>query len=401
MNLLAKRMSAVSASATVALAQRARELREAGRSVIDLVEGESDQPTPAHVIDEAFRAAHSGATRYTAVGGTPAMKAAIRSKFERENGLVFSDQEVMASTGAKQVIFNALLATLDAGDEVIIPAPYWVSYPDMVRLCGGVPVIVACDPKSAYRLDPAQLEQAITPRAKWLILNSPNNPSGAIYTHDELALLMDVVRRHPGLMVMSDDIYEHLRFDGRKFTTPLQVAPDLRPRLLTINGTSKSYAMTGWRIGYGAGPAELISAMNVLQGQSTTNPSAVGQAAAIAAMEGSQEFITSHCQLLAARRSTILASLAGCAGLDCLVPEGAFYVYPSVSGLLGQTTGAGKTLRSDVDVAEHFITLAGVASVPGTAFGMPGHLRLFFARPEPLLRDAGTRIVQAIRDLKG
>jgi len=397
--MLAARMSTVGASATVALAQQARELRAAGRDVIDLVEGEADQATPPHIIEEAFRAARAGATRYTAVGGTPALKAAIRAKFARDNSLVFADAEVMASTGAKQAIFNALLATLDDGDEVIIPSPYWVSYPDMVRLCGGTPVAVACDPHTGYRLDPDRLARAITPRSKWLILNSPSNPAGTVYTEQDLAGLMQVVRRNPRLLVMSDDIYEHLRFDGRSFATPLQVTPDLRPRILTVNGTSKSYAMTGWRIGYAAGPAALIAAMTLLQGQSTTNPAAVSQAATIAAIEGPQDFIGDFVRSLAARRSVIVDALAGSNGLSCPMPEGAFYVYPSVEGLIGRKTAEGKLLSSDVEVAEFLISSAGVATVPGSAFGDPGHLRLCFARPEGALRDAGERIRRAIAAL--
>ena len=399
MTLLSQRLGAVAPSATVGLAQKMREMRAAGVDVIDLVEGESDFPTPAHVIEAAFCAARDGETRYTAVAGTPALKMAIRARFAENQGLQFDDVEVMATCGAKQAIYNAFLATLNPGDEVIIPAPYWVSYPDMVRLCGGTAVSLPCEAASGFLIDCDQLQRAITPKTRWLVLNSPGNPSGAIYTRSDLETILEIVRHHPGLMVLSDDIYEHLRFDSREFVTSLQVAPDLRSRILIVNGTSKSYAMTGWRIGYAAGPRDLIAAMTVLQEQTTTNPASVSQAAAAAALQGPQDFIAKHTRVMEHRRNVILESLSGIEGITCPKPEGAFYVYPSVKGLIGRRDRAGQILNSDLAVADYLITRSGVGTVPGTAFGDQGHLRLCFARQEAQLREAGRRIAGAVKGL--
>jgi len=331
MAFFAERLARVRPSASSGAAQRARELRAAGRDIVNLGQGEPDFPTPEHVIEAAARAMRGGATKYTDTDGTPELKAAIVEKFRRENGLAFEPRQISVGAGGKQVIFNALMATLDPGDEVLIPAPHWVSYPEMVAFAHGRPVVLPTEEKCDFKLAPSALEAAITPRTKWLILNAPSNPAGTTYTADELRALAAVLERHPRVWVMSDDMYEHILFDGRRFATLAQAAPQLAERTLTVNGVSKTYSMTGWRIGFGAGPAELIRAMATLQSQSTANPSSVGQAAAVAALTGPQELVTSRNAEFERRRDALLPKLAA-AGLPCRKPAGAFYLYPRAHG---------------------------------------------------------------------
>ncbi len=370
----------------------ASRLRAEGADVIALSAGEPDFDTPEHVRAAAIAAIEAGQTRYTAVDGTPALKAAIAAKFARENALEYAPDEIIVSAGGKQVLFNALMATLDPGDEVLIPAPYWVSYPEMVRFTGATPVIVPSRPEDGYRLTPQALEAAITPRSKWLILNSPANPTGAGYDEARLSALLDVVRRHEQLWIMADDIYEHITFDGFTFCTPAQVAPDLKARTLTMNGVSKAYAMTGWRIGYGAGPSELIGAMRKIQSQSTSCPSSISQEAARAALEGPQDFLDQWRESFRARRDLVLKALEGIEGISCPRPQGAFYLFPSIAGLIGKRSPAGRTIGSDSDFTEALLEEAGVALVPGTAFGLSPAVRISYAASQSELREACERI---------
>jgi aspartate aminotransferase len=392
---LAARMGAVRPSATIAIATRAQRMRSAGIDVIGLAQGEPDFDTPAHVVEAAARAARAGQTRYTAVDGTPDLKRAIAAHIARTHGVSYDAASISVGTGAKQVIFNALLATLDAGDEVIVPAPYWVSYPDMVRLCGGEPRIVECDAEAGFKLSAQRLEAAIGPRTKWLILNSPSNPTGVAYTASELAALAAVLHRHPRVHVLSDDIYSALRYDGSAHATMAQVDDAMRARTLFVDGVSKAYCMTGWRIGWGAGPAWLIEAIATIQSQSTSNPSAIGQAAAVAALDGPTGFIAEHNAVFRERRDWIVDLLQGTPGLACARPDGAFYVFPSCRGLAGRVTPAGLPLRDDLDVAGWLLDEARVAVVPGSAFGAPGHFRISYAVASAVLQEAGRRIRDA------
>ena len=391
MAFFAERLSRVRPSASSGAAQRARELRASGRDIINLGQGEPDFPTPDHVIEAAARAMRAGATRYTDTDGTPELKAAVVEKFRRENGLRFEPRQVSVGTGGKQVIFNALMATLDPGDEVLIPAPHWVSYPEMVAFAHGRPVVLPTEEKQDFRLTPATLEAAITRRTKWLILNAPSNPAGATYTEAELRALAAVLERHPQVWVLSDDMYEHILFDGRRFATMAHVAPPLAERTLTVNGVSKTYAMTGFRIGYGAGPVELIRAMATLQSQSTANPSAVGQAAAVAALTGPQDLVGARNAEFERRRDALLPKLAA-AGLPCRQPAGAFYFYPSCAGLIGGR------LRSDADVALYLLE-EGVALVHGAPYGTSPRIRISFATSMENLDEACRRIAAATAKL--
>ena len=329
--------------------QRARELRESGRDVLSLTTGEPDFDTPKHVIEAATRAMAAGDTKYTDPGGTPQLKEAVARKLKRENGLDYTADEIIISTGAKQVVFNALVSTLEEGDEIVVPAPYWVSYPDVAKLVGAKPVIVQCPPEKGFKLQPADLERAITQRTRWLVLNAPNNPSGAMFTREELKALTDVLMRHPHVALMTDDIYEHIRYDGREFVTALNVEPALRDRTLVVNGVSKTYAMTGWRIGYGAGPVPLMKAMLKLQSQSTTNPSSIGQAAAIAALDGPQDSVKKNCAIFQSRRDLIVKAFNATPGISCHNPEGAFYAFASCKALLGKRTPQGKVIETSND----------------------------------------------------
>jgi aspartate aminotransferase len=379
-------------SPTVAMTNRAAALRAEGRDLIALAAGEPDFDTPAHIRAAAAAAMERGETRYTAVDGTPALKAAIAEKFLRDNQLSYSPDEITVGSGGKHVIWNALLATLDPGDEVIVPAPYWVSYPDMVRFCGATPVIVPAGPEQGFRLSPEALEGAITPRTKWLILNSPGTPTGAGYSAGDLAALADVLRRHDEVHVLSDDIYEHIVFPGFEFATLAAVAPDLKDRVLTVNGVSKAYAMTGWRIGFAGGPAPLIAAIRKLQSQSTTNPSSIGQAAAVAALTGPQDYLDEAKAAFLRRRNLVVGALNAMEGVECPVPEGAFYVYPSVAGMIGKTSPGGVRLADDRTIAEALLEEAGVALVFGAAFGMSPHLRISYAAADEELTRAMERI---------
>ncbi|MCZ0961613.1 pyridoxal phosphate-dependent aminotransferase [Paracoccus benzoatiresistens] len=392
MGFLSDRLSRIKPSPTIAMTTRAASLRAEGRDIIGLSAGEPDFDTPLHIRDSAKAAIDAGHTRYTAVDGTPSLKQAIRDKFARENGLDYAPSQITVGTGGKQILFNALLATLNEGDEVIIPAPYWVSYPDMVLLAGGRPVIVECSLDQGFRLTPEALEAAITPRTKWLILNSPSNPSGAGYDRAAMQALTDVLLRHPQVWILSDDIYEHLVFDGFEFVTPAQIEPRLKDRTLTMNGVSKAYAMTGWRIGYGAAPEPLIKAMAKLQSQSTSNPCSISQYAAEAALTGPQDYIAESRDVFQRRRDLVVAGLNACPGIECPVPQGAFYVYPSIRDLIGRTSAAGTVIADDEAFANALLEETGVAVVLGAAFGLSPHFRISYATSDEQLTDAVSRI---------
>ena len=379
-------------SATLAVTQKARELKAAGKDVIGLGAGEPDFDTPESIREAAKAAIDAGDTRYTNVDGTPALKAAIVDKFKRENGLTYTAEQISVSGGGKQCIFNAFLVTIDPGDEVIIPTPYWVSYPDIVHFAGGTPVFVPAGIEQNFKLKPADLEAAITSKTKWLILNSPSNPSGAAYTADELRGLTEVLKRHPHVWVMTDDMYEHLVYDNFVFATPAQVEPELYDRTLTLNGVSKAYCMTGWRIGYAGGPAPLIKAMGKLQSQSTSNPCSISQADAVAALTGDQDFIPAHNRIFKERRDLVVNMLNEAEGITCPKPEGAFYVYPSCAGTIGKTSPGGRKIESDLDFASALLEEAVVAVVHGEAFGLAPHFRISYATSTETLREACTRI---------
>jgi aspartate aminotransferase len=400
MSLISPRLNRIKPSPSSMAGQRARELRAAGRDIVSLTTGEPDFDTPANVCEAAVRAMSKSRTKYTDVGGTPEVKAAVQAKFRRDNGLEFSLDQIIVSAGAKQTIFNALMCTVDRGDEVIVPVPYWVSYPDIVLLCEGTPVFAPCPPENGFKLRPEDLERAITPRTKWLILNAPNNPSGAAYTRREMKALTEVLMRHPHVWVMSDDIYEHLLYDGLEFVTPAQVEPALRPRTLTINGVSKAYAMTGWRIGYAAGPAELIKAMVKLQSQSTTNPSSIGQAAAAEALTGPQDIVAERTAILQARRDAVVDLLNAIPGIECHRPQGAFYVFPSCAGLIGRKTPGGKTIANDEDFILHLLDSENLAVLHGAAYGVSPFFRLSYAASMELLKEGCERLRRACGSLR-
>ncbi|MGY4802425.1 pyridoxal phosphate-dependent aminotransferase [Teichococcus aerofrigidensis] len=400
MQLTAERLAFVKPSASERASSRARELAEQGIDVISLATGEPDFETPPHVIEAAIAAMRAGQTRYTPVGGTPALRRAIVEKFRRDNGIEYDLAEVLASAGAKNVIFLALTASLNPGDEVIVPAPHWVSYTDMTRLAGGTPVVVSCGGNSGYRLDAATLEAAITPRARWVMLNTPNNPTGAVYTRAELEALAAVFRRHPHIMMMSDEIYEHLLFDGTRFHSFAAVAPDLKDRTLTVNGVSKAYAMTGWRIGFAGGPAELIASMRKVQSQSLGGISSISQAAAVAALTGPQDFLATRAADFQARRDRVMPLLDGIPGLRCHRPEGAFYLFVDCGGLFGRRTPEGVVLASDADVATYLVDAARVVTVAGAAYGLSPCIRLSIATAIGRLEEACARIADAVARLR-
>jgi len=400
MSLIAERLLRIKPSPTIAVSQKARELKAAGRDVIGLGAGEPDFDTPDNIKAAAIAAIQRGDTKYTNPEGTPELKAAVAAKFRRENDLDYTPDQVIVGTGGKQVIYNALMATLNAGDEVIIPAPFWVSYPDMVLLAEGEPVIVPCSQNNGFKLRPEDLEAAITPRTRWIILNSPSNPTGAAYTHDEMKAVTDVLLRHENVWVLTDDMYEHLVYDDFKFVSPAQVEPALKNRTLTMNGVSKAYCMTGWRIGYAAGPVKLIKAMTTIQSQSTSNPSSISQAAAIEALNGPQDFIAAHNAVFKQRRDLVVGLLNQCPGLHCATPEGAFYVYPSCAGVIGKTTPDGKKIQSDGDFVTYLLESVGVAAVQGEAFGLSPYFRISYATATELLEDACARIKRACEALK-
>lgn len=400
MAFLAASLARVKPSPTIAVTTKAAELKAAGRDVIGLGAGEPDFDTPDNIKQAAIAAIQAGKTKYTAVDGTPELKKAIAAKFLRENGLKYETSQVTVGTGGKQVLYNALLATLDPGDEVVIPAPYWVSYPDMVLLCGGTPVPVVCPAEQGFKLQPADLEAAITPKTKWLILNSPSNPTGAAYSFAEMKALTDVLLRHPHVHVLTDDMYEHLVYDDFKFVTPAQVEPKLYDRTLTLNGVSKAYCMTGWRIGYAAGRPDLIKAIAKVQSQSTSNPSSISQAAAVEALNGPQDFIPRHNVVFQQRRDLIVSMLNQSAGLTCPRPEGAFYVFPSCAGTLGKKTPDGKVIETDEDFVTYLLEAEGVAVVQGSAFGLAPFFRISYATATEALQDAGERIQRACAALR-
>ncbi|OGA01383.1 MAG: aspartate aminotransferase [Betaproteobacteria bacterium RIFCSPLOWO2_02_67_12] len=398
MGFLSARVARTRISASAVAAQRARELRAAGVDIVELAQGEPDFNTPDHVMDAAYRAMRAGQTHYTQVDGTPELKAAIVEKFRRENGLVCKPENISAGAGGKQVLHNALMATLDPGDEVLIPAPTWVAYADMTHYAQGTPVWVPTRAENGFKLQPAELEAAITPRTKWLMLNSPSNPTGAVFSAGELGALAAVLERHPQVWTIADDMYEHILYDGRRFATLAVVAPQLAARTLTVNGVSKTYAMTGWRLGYAAGPAELIRAMARLQAQSSLNPSSVSQAAAVAALNGPQEIVAQRCAELQARRDAILPRLAAIPGLACTEPHGAFYFYVSCAGWLGKRTPQGKALADDADVTAYLLE-SGVALPNGAGYGLSPYFRVSFASSLTNLHEACARIDAAARKL--
>ena len=399
MSILAKRLSRIKPSPTIAVTQKARELKAAGRDVISLGAGEPDFDTPDHIKQAATDAIARGETKYTAVDGIPELKQAISEKFKRDNGLDYAPNQITVGTGGKQILYNALMATLDDGDEVIIPAPYWVSYPDMVLLAGGEPVFVTCPQNNGFKLRPEDLEAAITPKTKWLILNSPSNPTGAAYTAEDMKALTDVLKRHPHVWVMTDDMYEKLVYDGFTFCTPAEVEPEIYDRTLTINGVSKAYAMTGWRIGFAGGPEALIKAMAKVQSQSTSNPSSISQWAAVEALSGTHHFIPKNNEVFKARRDLVVSKLNQCPGLHCPTPEGAFYVYPSCAGTIGKKTPDGKTIETDEDFVTYLLESEGVAAVHGAAFGQSPHFRISYATSTELLEEACNRIKRACEAL--
>jgi aspartate aminotransferase len=395
MGFIADRLLRIKPSPTIAMANKAAMLKAEGKDVIGLAAGEPDFDTPLNIKEAAKRAIDRGDTKYTLVDGTMELKRAIAAKFRRENGLDYSPNQISVGTGGKQVLYNALTVTVNPGDEVIVPAPYWVSYPDIVNLCEGTPVAVTCPQNNGFKLRPEDLDAAVTAKTKWLILNSPSNPTGAAYTAAELRALADVLLKHPQVWILTDDMYEHLTYEDFKFATIAQVEPKLYPRTLTLNGMSKAYCMTGWRLGYAAGPTELIKAMGALQSQSTTNPSSISQAAGVEALNGPQDFIPKNNAVFKTRRDLVVAMLNEAAGIHCPVPEGAFYVYPSCAGAIGKKTPQGKAIETDSEFCEYLLESVGVAVVPGTAFGLAPHFRISYAASNEQLKDACGRIQKA------
>jgi aspartate aminotransferase len=399
MPFLASRLARIKPSPTIAVTTKAAELKAAGKDVIGLGAGEPDFDTPEHIKQAAIDAIKRGDTKYTPVGGTPALKKAVSEKFRRENQLEYAPNQIVVGTGAKQVIFNALLATIDDGDEVIIPAPYWVSYPDMAAFAGGVPVAVACPESQGFKLNPRDLDKAITKKTKWLILNSPSNPTGAAYTRAELRAIADVLLAHPHVHIIADDIYEHLAYDGFVFSTLAQIEPTLYPRTLTVNGVSKAFSMTGWRIGYGAGEKSLIAAITDIQSQSTSNPCSISQAASVAALSAPLDFLPGWVKAFTVRRDTTATALSAIPGMGCFVPQGAFYLFPNCSGLFGKKTPAGKLIKDSLGFCEYLLEDALVAAVAGSAFGMEGYFRISYATSDANLAKATARIKEACEKL--
>lgn len=400
MPFLSAALARVKPSATVAVTDKARALKAAGRNVIGLGAGEPDFDTPGNIKLAAVRAIEAGKTKYTDVGGIPELKDAIIAKFKRENGLTYKRNQIIVSTGGKQVLYNALVATLNPGDEVIIPAPYWVSYPEMVLLAGGEPVHIVCPAEQGFKLQPAALEKAITPKTKWIILNSPSNPTGAAYTREELKALTDVLVKHPHVWVMTDDMYEHLVYDGFRFATPAEVEPKLFDRTLTVNGVSKAYSMTGWRIGYAGGAPDLITAMTTIQSQATHAPSTISQWAAVEALNGPQDFIPENAKVFKERRDLVVGMLNQANGISCPRPEGAFYVFPSCAGAIGKTAPSGKKLENDEDFVTELLEAEGVAVVQGSAFGLGPAFRISYAASLGDLEEACKRIQRFCGNLK-
>ena len=392
MPLIAERLTRISPSQTIAISSKARALKAAGRDIISLSAGEPDFDTPDHIKQAAIAAIHAGETKYTDVAGTPALRRAVAAKFKRDSGIDYAPEEIIVSTGGKQVIYNAMVATVNPGDEVIIPSPCWVSYPDIVALAEGTPVIVLCGQNAGFKLRAEDLEAAITPRTKWFFLNSPNNPTGAAYSAQDLRAICDVLLRHPDVWIFTDDIYEKLTYDGFTPATIVQVEPRLRDRTVTMNGCSKAYAMTGWRIGFAGAPVALIRAMDKLQSQSTSSTSSISQAAALAALEGPQESVTAMAEAYQARRDLVVAALDAIPGLSCHKPEGAFYVFPGMHGCIGKTSAGGVRIVDDEAFVTALLEEQGVAAVHGAAFMYPGHFRVSYATDTESLREGCARI---------
>jgi aspartate aminotransferase len=396
----AQRMGRFVMSPSAQTSQRARELKAEGHDIIALSSGEPDFPTPEHVVEAAYRAARAGQTKYTTTSGNEALKDAVIEKFRRDNGLSYNRSEIIVSAGAKQVLFNVFMATLEGGDEVIVPSPYWISYVQIPQLAGARPVIVPCSAENGFKLTADGLASAITEHSRWLILNSPSNPAGSVYSAAELAALADVLRAHPHVGIVTDDIYEHIVFDGRKFSTIAEVAPDLKGRTLTVNGASKTYAMTGWRIGYAGGPSELITEMIKVQSQSTSGPCSVSQAAVIAALEGRQDLVAERAKAFETRRDLVLSMLNQTDGLQCRRPEGAFYVFADCNALLGRRTPDGEKVQTSNDFVRFLMDRHGVATVQGEAYGCDGHFRISIAASEDDLTEACARIQAACAALR-
>jgi aspartate aminotransferase len=396
----ASRLNNIKPSPTFAVVKKVAEMKAAGRKVIGLGAGEPDFDTPDWIKDAASTAMKNGQTKYTAVEGTADLRTAIAAKFLRDNNLTYAPDQIIVCTGGKQVLFNAIMATMNAGDEFVIPAPYWVSYVDMVELAGGTPVVVPCYEDTNYKITPAKLRASITAQTKWVMLNSPSNPTGAAYTEQELRALADVLLEFPNVWVMADDIYEHLVYDGFKFKTIAEVEPKLYARTLTCNGVSKAYSMTGWRIGYAGGPKELIKQMAAIQGHSTSNPSSISQAAAVAALNGDQTFLNEWRRVYTERRNLVVGLLNSCAGLSCPKPEGAFYVYVSCAGCIGKITPDGRKINSDEDFVTYLLEIEGVAAVHGAAFGLSPYFRISYATSTEALKDACARIQNFCANLK-
>jgi len=396
---LSNRLSKVKPSATLAITAKAAELRASGKNIISLSVGEPDFETPKAAREAGIKAIEDGFTRYTAVPGIPELRAEVAAKFKRDNGLDYKPENILVSTGGKQCIYNLLMALINEGDEVIIPAPYWVSYPDMVLLAEGEPVMIECMADADFKLTAAQLEAAITPKTKMMFLNSPSNPTGMAYSADDLKALGEVIRKHPNIVVATDDMYEKIMFDGKIFATFAEVNPDLMDRTVTLNGVSKAYCMTGWRIGFCGAPVELIKAMSKIQGQSTSNPSSIAQKAALAALQGPTNELDEMVRTYETRRTWLVSALNAIDGMDCITPDGAFYVFPTITDWLGKTTPEGLTLTDDVVVCEWLLEAAGVALVPGTAFGSPGQIRFSYAVAQDTLEDAVSRVAKAAATL--
>ncbi len=401
MSVVANRLGRIKPSPTLAVGAKVAELKAEGRDIIGLGAGEPDFDTPDFIKDAAKAALDAGKTKYTVVDGTAELKQAIIDKFKRDNNLEYTKDQISVGSGGKQVLYNALMATVNEGDEVIIPAPYWVSYPDMVLLAEGNPVIVECSKENDFKLQPEDLEKAITEKTKWIILNSPSNPTGAAYSYDEMKKITDILLKYPHVYVMVDDMYEHLVYDGFEFVTPAQVEPAIFDRTLTINGVSKAYAMTGWRIGYAGGPKEIIKAMAKIQSQSTSNPCSISQEAATAALNGNQSFLAERNEVFKRRRDMVVSMLNECEGISCSTPEGAFYVYPSCAGCIGKKTPEGKIIETDEDFVTYILESEGVACVHGEAFGLSPFFRISYATSDENLKSACERIKKACAALQG
>jgi len=399
MSIVSNNLKRIKPSPTIAVTQKAKELKASGKDIIGLGAGEPDFDTPDNIKEAAIKAIKDGDTKYTAVDGTPALKEAIVKKFKRENNLVYQIDQITVGAGGKQVIYNAMMATLNAGDEVIIPAPYWVSYPDIVLLAGGTPVILECNEKQGFKVNPSALEKSITKKTKWIILNSPSNPTGACYSEKDIKEIGKILEKHPDVFILSDDIYEHVMYGNFKFFTIAQI-DNLKDRVLTMNGVSKAYSMTGWRIGYAAGPKDIIKAIAKIQSQSTTNPSSISQAAAVEALNGVQDFIKDRAKSFQARRDFVVKALNAIEGIECLNPDGAFYVFPSCKGLIGKKDSKGKEIKKDIDFVQSLLENNGIAVVQGSAFGLEGFFRISYATSMENLKKALEKIDSFCKSLK-